>query len=76
MLFYSNPSLDKIRNYFNFVMIAIYLSLGLLFLFTDIGIVTFPVYRQPIGITMIIYSVVRIILTLQKIRRQKNEIPD
>ncbi len=54
-------------------MIAVYLALGLLFLCTDVAIDTFPAYRKPIGITMIIYAAVRTILTIQKIKKHANE---
>ena len=61
------------RYYFSFVMVAVYLTLGLLFLFTDIGIDTFPAYRKPIGVTLLIYAVVRTILTIIKNKNSKNE---
>jgi hypothetical protein len=54
-------------------MVAVYLALGLLFLCTDIAIDTFPAYRKPIGITMLIYGIVRIILTIQKIKKRDHE---
>ena len=55
-------------------MIAVYLGLGLLFFFTNIGIDTFPNYRQELGITMLIYSIVRTGLIIWKHKKeQKNE---
>ena len=53
-------------------MVAVYLTFGLLFLFTDIAIETFPAYREPIGITMLVYGIVRTILIVQKIKRDDN----
>jgi len=47
-------------------MVAVYLTLGFVFLFTDIAIDTFPMYRKPIGITMIVYAVIRTYLTIRK----------
>lgn len=54
-------------------MIAVYLTLGLLFLFTDIAIDTFPVYRKPVGIIMIVYGVLRTFLTIRKIKNQHEQ---
>lgn len=66
--------MDKIRYYSNFFMIAVYLGLGLLFLFTDIAASTFPNYRKELGITMLIYCVIRTFLMIWKHKKeQKNE---
>ena len=66
--------MNKIRYYSNFFMIAVYVGLGLLFFFTDIGSDMFPNYRQELGITMLIYSVVRTGLIIWKHKKeQKNE---
>jgi hypothetical protein len=50
-------------------MVAIYLTIGFLFLFTDVAIETFPAYREPIGITMLVYGIIRTVLIIQKIKR-------
>jgi len=71
--FNSNPSVNKIRYYSGFVMVAVYLTLGLLFLFTDIAIDIFPAYRKPIGATMVVYGIVRIILAIQKNKRNQQQ---
>jgi len=68
----SNPSVNKIRYYFGFLMVAVYLALGLLFLFTDIAIDTFPANRQPIGIIFIVYGVFRTITIILKLRKLRN----
>ena len=73
MTFNSNPSVNKIRYYSGFVMVTVYLTLGLLFLFTDIAIEMFPAYRKPIGATMVIYGIVRIILTVQKNKQDQRQ---
>lgn len=74
MSFNSNPSVNKIRYYSSFIMVVVYLGLGLLFLFTDIAIDTFPEYRKPIGTTMLIYAVIRTFLTIKKNKdRQQDE---
>lgn len=52
----NNPLTNKIRFYSGFIMIALYLAIGLLFLFTDIAIQTFPVYREPVGGLLIVYA--------------------
>lgn len=69
----SNPSLNKIRYYSHFLMVALYFALGLLFLFTDIAIDMFPMYRTGVGITMIVYGIIRTFLTIRKIRQQNDE---
>ncbi len=66
MDFKSNPAVNNIRYYSNFLMIAVYVALGLLFFFTDIAIETFPNYRKELGMTMLVYSVVRTIMTIRK----------
>ena len=73
MTFNSNPLVNKIRYYSGFIMVAVYLTLGLLFLFTDIAIDTFPAYRKPIGATIIVYGIVRIILSVQKNKRDQQQ---
>jgi hypothetical protein len=50
-------------------MVAVYLALGLLFLFTDIAVESFPANRKPIGIAFLVYAVFRTIMTIQKIRK-------
>jgi len=67
----SNPSVNKIRYYIHFLMVAVYLALGLLFLFTDIAIETFPANRQPIGIIFIAYGLFRTVATIYKLRKLK-----
>ncbi len=69
----SNPSLEKIRYYSNYFMVLVYLFLGALFFFTDIGINTFPSYRKEIGCTMMIYGAIRTLMTYRKNKREKNE---
>ncbi len=71
MDFKSNPAVNNIRYYSNFLMIAVYVALGLLFFFTDVAIETFPNYRKELGMTMLVYSVVRTIMTIRKRKRDK-----
>jgi hypothetical protein len=54
-------------------MVAIYSALGLLFLFTDIGIEYFPAFRKEIGWVMLIYATIRTILTIKKFKRKDYE---
>ena len=61
--------MNKIRYYSNFVMIAVYLGLGLLFFFTNIAEETVPSYRKELGATMMIYAVVRTFLVIRKHKR-------
>lgn len=67
----SNPSVNKIRYYIQFLMVAVYLALGLLFLFTDIAISTFPENRQPAGIVFVVYGLFRLGATIYKLRKLK-----
>ena len=46
-------------------MVAVYLVVGLLFLFTDIAIQTFPQYRQPVGVVLIAYAAFRLYSTIR-----------
>jgi len=73
VLFNSNPTVNKIRHYSTFLMVAIYLALGLLFLFTDIGIDTFPFYRKQIGVVMVIYGVIRTFSAIRRIKLEGND---
>jgi hypothetical protein len=54
-------------------MVAVYLALGLLFLFTDIAGQMFPMNRTPVGIIFIIYGLFRLIVTIQKIRKLNSD---
>ena len=71
MLSDSNPLVNKIRYYFGFGMVALYLVIGLLFLFSDIAIQTFPLYRTGVGILFIIYAGFRLFVTIRKQRQEK-----
>ena len=73
MHFNSNPTINKIRYYSTFLMVAIYLALGLLFLFTDIGIDKFPNYRIEIGVVMLVYGAIRTFTTMRKIKLEGND---
>jgi hypothetical protein len=56
-------------------MVAVYLTFGLLFLCTTIAIDIFPTYRTGVGLTMLIYAVIRLVLTIKKNKDQyKNEL--
>lgn len=54
-------------------MIAVYLGLGLLFLFTDIAANTFPNYRKELGITMIIYCAIRTGIMIWKHKKEQRD---
>ena len=62
----NNPLINKIRFYSGFIMVALYLAIGLLFLFTDIAIQTFPVYREPVGGLLIVYAGFRVYSIIRK----------
>lgn len=59
---------NKISHYFGFAMVAVYVALGLLFLFTDISIEIFPEYRAQVGITMILYAIYRTYTIYKKVK--------
>jgi hypothetical protein len=50
-------------------MVAIYLGLGLLFFFTEIGVENFPMYRKELGCVMLVYGTIRLIMTIRKIKK-------
>ena len=52
-------------------MVALYVALGLLFLFTDTAIDTFPTYLTEVGIVFLIYAVFRTIITIRKLKNEK-----
>lgn len=60
---------NKIGHYFGFAMVAVYLALGLLFLFTDAAIDLFPNYRTEVGLLMLAYAIYRSIMTYRKIKQ-------
>ena len=66
----SNPLINKIRYYSGFIMVALYLVIGLLFLFTDLAIQTFPVYREAVGGLLIVYAVFRLYSIIKHIRQK------
>lgn len=56
----TNPTITKIRYYFGFFIVGLYILLGLGFLFTDIAIQQFPVYRKAVGAIMLVYGAFRL----------------
>ncbi|HRG51821.1 MAG TPA: hypothetical protein PLL00_03220 [Bacteroidia bacterium] len=73
MHFNSNPTVNKIRYYSVFLMVAIYIALGLLFLFTDIAVDKFPAYRKEIGAVMLVYAAIRTFSTVRRIKLEGND---
>lgn len=63
------PEVKKIQHYFSFIMVAVYIILGILFLFTKIGNDTFPAYRQEAGIVFIVYALFRFYTTLKRLKQ-------
>jgi hypothetical protein len=54
-------------------MVAIYIALGLLFLFTDIAVDKFPAYRKEIGAVMLVYAAIRTFSTVRRIKLEGND---
>ncbi|MDQ3047379.1 MAG: hypothetical protein M3R27_07505 [Bacteroidota bacterium] len=63
--------MNNLRHYFSFAMVAVYVSFGLLFLFTDIASETVSQYRTGIGMAMVIYGILRAYIVYTNIRREK-----
>lgn len=61
--------LENTRYYSNFLMIAVYLALGALFLFSDVGIQFFPSNRAEAGGVLIAYAAYRFYSTYKKIKK-------
>ena len=64
----SNPIIDKIRYYFSFLIVGLYLIMGLLFLFSNIAIQIFPVYREAVGGVLIVYAGYRLYANIKRKR--------
>jgi len=69
MDFNNRPEVKKIRHYFNFIMVGVYIILGVIFLFTQIGNDTFPFYRKEAGIVFIAYALFRFYTTLKQLKQ-------
>jgi hypothetical protein len=61
----NNPLRKKIRYYIGFIMALLYIAIGSLFLFTDIAIETFPAYRVPVGVVLLVYAAFRLYSTIK-----------
>jgi len=68
----SNPLKNKIRYYSGFIMVALYLGIGLLFLFTDIAIETFPAYRGPVGGLLVVYAGFRMYSIIKRYKQERD----
>lgn len=64
------PLINKISYYFSFIVVALYLAIGIVFLFTDIAIETFPLYREMVGGLLIVYAVYRAYAIIKKHNNQ------
>ena len=61
----------QIRYYFDLIMGMVYITIGILFLFTNMAIDTFPSYRTQVGILLIAYALFRFYTSTKKMK-QKN----
>ena len=68
---YNNPEVQKTSYYIGFAMAFIYFALGIIFLFTRIGVDTFRVYRTQAGLLFIAYALFRFYTTYKKLKLQK-----
>jgi membrane protein YdbS with pleckstrin-like domain len=71
MLSNNTSPLKKVSYYFSFVMVALYIVIALVFLFTDAAIETFPVYREAVGGILLVYAVFRIFVIIKRNRREE-----
>ncbi|MGB3947176.1 MAG: hypothetical protein WBM13_04280 [Bacteroidia bacterium] len=69
----NTTAITKIRYYFGFFIVGLYLIIGLGFLFTDIGIQMFPVYRQAVGAIMIVYGTFRVYSLIKSNKKREEE---
>ena len=53
-------------------MVALYLGIGLLFLFTDIAIETFPAYRGPVGGLLVVYAGFRMYSIIKRYKQERD----
>jgi hypothetical protein len=59
---------NRLSHYFGFAMVAVYVALGLLFLFTDAAAEIFPLYRKALGAVMLVYASYRSYTIYKKIK--------
>lgn len=72
----NNSGVKQVLFYFSFVMVFVYLSLGLVFLFSDVlSEVIPPSYRGIVGGVFIVYGVFRlyILMRMRKARKMYEE---
>jgi len=60
----------RIRYYFDLIMGILYITLGILFLFTNIAIDTFPSYRTQVGILLVSYASFRFYTSTKKLKQK------
>lgn len=63
--------MGKINYYFGLLMVVLYFIIGLLFVFSDVVIDTFPAYREVIGGILLLYGVFRLYSIVKRKQRQK-----
>jgi len=61
---------NRLSHYFGFAMVAVYVALGLLFLFTDAAAEIFPYYQKGLGAVMLLYASYRSYTIYRKIKNR------
>jgi len=68
--------LNTILFYFGWLMIAVYVAIGLILIFSDLLINIVSQYRLALGIVFVIYAGFRAVMIVQKIKKDNNEISE
>jgi|GEM_PF-1790590 cytochrome c biogenesis protein CcdA len=66
--------LNRTRFYFSFLLLAFYLVVGFLFLFTEIWSDLLPKARFTIGIILVLFGILRFYVAYRRFASKKNRI--
>lgn len=66
--------LNRARFYFSFLLLAFYLVVGFLFLFTEVWSDLLPKARFTIGIILVLFGVLRFYVSYRRFSGKKNKI--
>lgn len=61
-----NRSWNRLRFYLSFLLLAFYLTIGFLFLFTDTWIDLLPKGREIIGIILVLFGILRFYIAYRR----------
>jgi hypothetical protein len=69
----NNSTITKIRYYFGFFIVGLYIIIGLGFLFTDVAVQQFPSYREAVGCVLLVYGSFRAYSIVKANKNKQNE---